>query len=83
MKLVFSKSAFRQFGKLDRASQKRIHEKLRFYVFQENPFEFAEPISDSRFGDWRFRIGEYRALFDFKEDTIIILKIGHRRDVYK
>ena len=82
MKIAFSKSAFRQFGKLDRATQKRIQGKLRFYISQKNPFEFAEPISDSRFGSWRFRIGEYRALFDFKEDTIIILKIGHRRDVY-
>jgi len=83
MKLVFTKSAFRQFQKLDRKIQKRIHEKLLFYLSYRNPLQFAEPIKDSRFGNWRFRIGNYRVLFDVENDKIIVLKVGHRKDVYK
>ena len=83
MKLFFTQSASRQFQKLSRAVQKRIDEKLRFYLSQRKPLQFAEPIRDSQFGNWRFRIGDYRALFDVDEDKIIILKVGHRRDVYK
>jgi mRNA interferase RelE/StbE len=83
MGLFFTQSAFRQFQKLNRSVQKRIDEKLRFYLNQKNPLQFAESLKDSRFGDWRFRIGDYRVIFDLDGDKIIVLKIGHRKDVYR
>jgi len=83
MKLIFTQSAFRQFQKLNRKIQKRIDEKLRFYFSQQNPLKFAEPLKDFRFGSWRFRIGNYRIIFDVEKDDIIILRIGHRKDIYK
>jgi len=83
MRIFFTQSAFRQFQKLPRDIQKRIDEKLRFYILQKNPLQFVEPLKDSRFGNWRFRIGDYRILFDVEEDKIIILKVGHRKDVYR
>lgn len=83
MRLFFSQSAFRQFKKLDRNIQRRIDEKLRFYLSFSNPLRFAEPTKDDRFGDWKFRIGDYRVIFDAGDDKIFVLKIGHRRDIYK
>ena len=61
----------------------RILEKFKFYSLQENPLRFADKLKDYRFGKYRFRIGDYRALFDVENQKIIILKIGHRRDIYK
>jgi len=83
MRLVFTRSAFHQFQKLDRSAQERINEKLRFYISQQNPLKFAEPLKDPRFGNWRFRIGNYRVLFDAEGNTIIVLNVGHRKDIYK
>lgn len=83
MKLIFAQSAFRQFQKLSPSVQKKIDEKLHFYLNQKNLLQFAESLRDSRFGSWRFRIGDYRVLFDIEKDNIIILKVGHRKDVYK
>ena len=83
MRLIFTRIAFRQFQKLSRPTQKRIDEKLRFYLSQQNPLKFAEPLRDPKFGDWRFRIGDYRILFDIEDDKIIVLKVGHRKDIYK
>ena len=83
MKLIFAQSASRQFQKLDQGIQIRIDEKLHFYLSHPNPLRLAEPLSDRRFGDWKFRIGDYRVLFDVKDDKIIVLKVGHRRDIYK
>ena len=83
MKLFFKASAVRQIRKLDRLTRIRILKKLQFYLAQSNPLKFAEPLEEPRFGDWRFRIGDYRILFDIKKDKIIVLKIGHRREVYK
>jgi len=83
MKFVFKESVARQIRKLDRLTRIRILKKLQFYTSQENPLRFAEPIKDPQFGDWRFRIGEYRVLFDVDENKIIILKVGHRKEIYK
>jgi len=83
MTLDFSTSALRQLSRLDANTQTRIVEKLKFYISQEQPLRFAEKLTDSRFGQWRFRIGGYRALFDVEGDRIVILAIGHRRDIYR
>lgn len=32
---------------------------------------------------YRLRVGDYRIIFEIKEDTINILKIGHRKNIYK
>jgi len=83
MQFIFTHSSFRQFKKLEKSAQKRIDEKLRFYCSQKNPLDFAEPINDFQYGSWRFRIGDYRVLFDVEKDKIIVLKVGHRKDIYK
>jgi mRNA interferase RelE/StbE len=44
---------------------------------------FAEKLSDPILGEYRFRIGDYRVIFDIQEDEIIILRVGHRREIYK
>ena len=31
----------------------------------------------------KFRIGEYRVIYALANDTVIILRIGHRKEVYK
>ncbi|WP_313350727.1 type II toxin-antitoxin system RelE/ParE family toxin, partial [Exiguobacterium sp.] len=38
-----------------------------------------------RSGEWRYRIGDYRLIADIQDEkvVILILKIGHRRDIYK
>jgi len=83
MKVELSKSAFKELEKLPKDIQKRIIGKIDFYIKQTNPLMFAERITDSRFGSYRFRIGDYRAMFDVIKDTIFILKIGHRKDIYR
>ncbi len=32
---------------------------------------------------YRLRMGDYRILFDLEGDTIVIQKIGHRKDIYE
>ena len=83
MTLRFTNAAFRQLSRLESSFQKRILEKLEFYCSQDQPLHFSEKLRDSRFGQWRFRIGEYRALFDVETETILIIAVGHRRDIYK
>ena len=83
MKLILSETAFKQLSKFAPDIQSRINSKLNFYLAQKDPLDFSEKLNDYEFGEWRFRIGDYRAIFDVDGDKIIILKVGHRKNIYK
>jgi len=83
MTVRFTNAAFRQFARLEKNIQERIVEKLEFYCSQDQPLKYAERLTDSRFGKWRFRIGEYRVLYDVEGDEIVVLAVGHRREIYR
>jgi mRNA interferase RelE/StbE len=33
--------------------------------------------------DWRVRIGEYRIVYAIDGDTVVVMQVRHRRDVYR
>lgn len=83
MRFIFKETAARELRKLELSARIRILKKLQFYASQENFLIFTESLKDARFGNWRFRIGEYRIIFDIEKDEIVILKVGRRKDIYK
>ena len=82
MKILYTHRAARQLSKLPRFVQKRIAEKMRFYIAQPDPLEFAEHLTDYREGEYRFRVGDFRVAFDVVQGAIIVLKIGRRDEIY-
>jgi mRNA interferase RelE/StbE len=83
MEYYFKAHALRQLKKLPKDTQLRIIKKLDFFCLYHNPIEFAESLVRSELGSYRFRIGDYRVIFDLEDDGIIILIIGHRREIYR
>ena len=63
--------------------QKRIAKKMRFYGSVQNPLKHAKKLTFYELGDFRFRIGDYRVIFDVKKNRIYVLKIQKRDEVYK
>lgn len=43
----------------------------------------AKPLSGDLAGQYRMRTGDYRLRFKVKGETILIDKIGHRKDFYE
>ena len=80
-KLVYTRRAEKDIKKLDKNQKKRIGQTLLRY--KDNPLNYAEILTDSTLGTYRFRIGDYRVIFDIEGDDIVILRVGHRRDVYR
>jgi len=80
---VFKRQALKDFQKLPKDIQKRIIKKLDFFISSDNPLSFAESLVNFEIGEYRFRIGDYRVIFDVEDDKIIILTLGHRREIYK
>ena len=62
-----------------RRIRKAIEEKL-----SSNPVEFGKPLRYSFKGARRLRVGDYRVIYRLElPDLVLILKIGHRREVYE
>lgn len=52
----------------------------------ENPRNIGDALQGAEFsGYWKYRVGDYRLICEIQDETITIvtLKIGHRREVYK
>jgi mRNA interferase RelE/StbE len=76
------RSADRALGKLSRELQGRILAKLD--QLAENPYL---PGAERRHGEpgYRVRVGDYRIVYDIlhQEVTVLVIRIGHRHDVYR
>ena len=80
-RLVYTRRAERDIKKLEPNTKERIGKTLLRYA--EDPLKFAEKLSDPILGEYRFRIGDYRIIFDIEADEIVVLRVGHRREIYQ
>lgn len=49
-----------------------------------HPVEFGKPLRYSFKGARRLRVGDYRVIYSIEPpDVVVIVKIGHRREVYR
>ncbi len=79
--LLYTKSAVNDIKKLDIIVKKRIKKKLEEY--SSDPLAYAKKLINSAIGSYRWRVGNFRIVFDIKGDKIVVLRIGHRREIYK
>ncbi len=80
-KVLFTDRSKKDLKDLEFEVQKRIIEKLR--EFSVNPYQYSKKLLNWTIGNFRFRIGDYRVAFDIENDEIIILRIRHRKDIYR
>ncbi len=82
----FTKDALKSLKKLDKHTALLITAWIRKNLEGcEDPRVFGKGLTANRSGEWRYRIGDYRLIADIndKRVLILILEIGHRRDIYK
>ncbi|MBU2567759.1 MAG: type II toxin-antitoxin system RelE/ParE family toxin [Elusimicrobia bacterium] len=80
-RLLYTNRAVKDIKKLDNIIKDRISKTL--LRFADNPLEYSEPLSNIEIGTYRFRIGDYRVIFDIEGNNIVILRIGHRKEIYR
>ena len=85
-KFCLSESAYNDLECLDSVVRQKILNKLTFFSIQSNPLKYAKKLINFYFGNYRFRIGDYRIIFDLNKDKtitiLLILRVKHRRDAY-
>jgi len=82
-RIEFSPTAERQFKKLLKEVQARL--KHRIDILAENPFPRGVRKLSAEEDLYRLRIGDYRIIYQVqgKALLILILKLGHRKNVYR
>jgi mRNA-degrading endonuclease RelE of RelBE toxin-antitoxin system len=78
----FTKYADRQLQKLPIPTQRFIVKKIEFYIATGNPLHYADSVEGERGKVCRFRIGDYRVIFDWTNGGILILKVASRAKAY-
>jgi mRNA interferase RelE/StbE len=81
MKVAFAAAAWRDWKKFPEPLRARLQKKLLQYA--EDPFRYAIKLSDDAIGQYRFRVGDYRIIFDIIENQIVVLAVGNRKDIYQ
>lgn len=78
--VLLTRRAQRDLQRLDRLVRNRILERLA--ELEEAPLRRATRLTDPRLGTYRTRIGDWRVIFDLDGDVVVVLRIGHRRQIY-
>ncbi len=85
-RVEISRTAEKQLTKLDRQAQAKILNYLKERVQPPvNPRQFGKALHGDAHGLWRYRVGDYRLICDIRDQTttIVVLAVGHRREVYR
>ena len=79
--IIWSDSAINQLKKLDRPVAKRIFQAVS--RLEDVPARLVTRIVNSP--HYRMRVGDYRVILDIQEKRlrVLVLKVGHRKKIYK
>ncbi len=83
-KISYDTKVEKDFKKLSTEVKKRIIKYINERVAVA-PFDFGDDLKGNLHGLRRYRVGDYRIICEIQENiiTILVLSIGHRRNVYK
>ena len=76
------KRASKAIENLEHGTRKRVVEAIRRLA--KDPYPSGSKKLRDREG-WRIRVGEYRVIYSIIDEELLVLvvKIGHRKDVYR
>lgn len=81
----FTKSANKEFSQLSAAIKQKIIDAIE--LISTNPYSELLKVKKLKGAPslYRVRIGDYRVVYEVKKDVlvIVIIKIGHRKEVYR
>jgi mRNA interferase RelE/StbE len=83
-KVIWHTDAIKDLLDLDKNMQKKLAVKIKDYLAKET-LTLGEPLHGIFKGLYRYRYGNYLIVYsiDRSNENVIILRIGHRKDIYK
>ena len=79
----WQEKAIEDLKKIDKQTAKGIFERVTTFLSQD-PISLGKPLKGMFKGLFRYRYGGYRIIYalDRKEKNILVLRIGHRKNIY-
>ena len=84
-KVEYTEQAVKQLKKMDKYTRTLLLSWIeKNLVGTDDPRRHGKGLTANRSGQWRYRVGDYRLIADIQDEKIVILilNIGHRRDIY-
>ena len=80
-----SKEAEKALKRLDKSAHTRIIDFLSTLSSTPSPREKGAALAGQFSGYWRYRVGDYRLICELRDGelVVLVLKLGHRREVYR
>ena len=79
--IVYKKSVARDLSKIGKGEARQILSQLEKDLSEKAD---AYPVLKGKFAGLRkYRVGTYRAIYAILEAEVLVLRIGHRKDIYK
>ena len=85
-RVVFTEKSKKQLSKLDKSVSALIIGWIEKNIEGcENPRIHGKSLLGNKSGQWRYRIGDYRAICQIRDEEVIILvlEVGHRKHIYE
>ncbi|MDI7269724.1 MAG: type II toxin-antitoxin system RelE/ParE family toxin [Myxococcota bacterium] len=80
-RVLITRRAERDISGLDPVVRRRVHAAL--LDLARDPLCRAKKLTSSELGDYRVRVGDWRIVFDLEGHDVVVLRIGHRREIYR
>ena len=79
--ILYKKSVERDLKKLGKSDAQRILDQLEAELSKKPD---AYPVLKGEFAGLRkYRVGDYRIIYALIDKEVVVLRIGHRKDVYR
>lgn len=85
-RVELDEAAAKELRKLGASERQRILTFLRERLATDtDPRRFGAALTGPFSGLWRYRVGDFRLMAAIEDDqtTVVVLRIGHRREVYR
>ena len=79
--ILYTRRAVKDIEALDRVAKKRLAGRME--VLRLDPLGLSKKLVNAKIGHYRYRVGDYRVVFDLSGASLIVLRVGHRRDIYR
>lgn len=82
-RILITEEAKKDIDVLPKVVKGQLRKKLTYFKELPDIKVVAKKLVHHEIGEYRLRVGVYRILFDLDKHTIVILRVIHRKDVYR
>lgn len=80
-KVLLTQRALKDLNALEKHDRIRIIKKLKEY--ESKQLRDIRKLESPKIGTYRFRVGDFRIVFDIDGENLVVLRIGHRKTIYR